>query len=333
MVKSTISIAMCTYNGARFLQEQLDSFSAQTHLPDEVVVCDDGSTDETMEILERWASNVPFEARIVRNEKNLGFAKNFEKAVSLCTKDVVFLSDQDDIWLPEKLARMTEILENSSETAAVFCEAQLVDSRNEALPWKRSDMLLEYMNCFLPYFLTLPEYKIPLLSGCCSVFRREILEKIPTIPEDWGHDAWFFFFAQLCGKMIFIPDSLVRCRVHESNTSHATITEESFSASRKRCSEFYQEAPGAFYFLEPKLRQFLSELEKFQPSKSRERLEKRLLSSFRHFANRERVQRSTLKFLPLWFWEIIVGGYSAWPESWKSVWFDFQKGLSAAKRK
>ena len=323
---------MCTYNGERFLQEQLDSFSAQTRLPDEVVVCDDGSTDNTLDILEQWASSAPFEVRIFRNEKNLGFAKNFEKAVRLCTKDVVFLSDQDDIWLPEKLARMTGILENSPETVAVFCEAQLVDSRNQNLPWKRSEMLLEYMNCFLPYFLTLPEYKFPLLSGCCSVFRREILEKIPTIPEDWGHDVWFFFFAQLCGKMIFVPDPLVRCRVHESNTSRAKITEESFLASRIHCSMFYQEAPGAFCFLEPKLRLFLRELENFQPSKSRERLVKRLHSCFRHFTNRERVQRSTLKFLPLWFWEIIIGGYSAWPESRKSVWFDFQKGLSAAKR-
>ncbi len=92
-----ISIAMCTYNGARFLPEQLASFAAQERLPDELVVCDDGSTDATMEILQDFAATALFEVRVERNPQNLGFVRNFEKTLSLCTGDIVFLSDQDDV--------------------------------------------------------------------------------------------------------------------------------------------------------------------------------------------------------------------------------------------
>ena len=94
---STVSVALCTYNGERFLQEQLDSIAMQTWTPDEVVVGDDGSSDSTLEILERWKQSVPFSVRIERNERNLGFAKNFESTLSRCTGDVVFLCDQDDV--------------------------------------------------------------------------------------------------------------------------------------------------------------------------------------------------------------------------------------------
>ena len=101
-----ISIALCTYNGEKFLREQLDSFSVQTRLPDEVVVGDDCSTDRTVEILEEWAKTAPFRVEIVRNPQNLGYEKNFEQTMLRCTGDVIFPSDQDDVWLPEKLSRL-----------------------------------------------------------------------------------------------------------------------------------------------------------------------------------------------------------------------------------
>lgn len=98
-----ISIAMATYNGAKYLQEQLDSFVTQTRQPDELVVCDDGSSDATVEILRHFAAGAPFAVEIHENEVNLSHAKNFEKALSLCGGDVIFFSDQDEVWFPEKV--------------------------------------------------------------------------------------------------------------------------------------------------------------------------------------------------------------------------------------
>src|SRR3954470_17842517 len=94
------SVAMCTYNGARFLGEQLASVAAQTRPPDELVVCDDRSTDETASLVRDFAAAAPFRVRLHVNERNLGSTRNFERAVSLCEGDLIALSDQDDEWLP-----------------------------------------------------------------------------------------------------------------------------------------------------------------------------------------------------------------------------------------
>ncbi|HIE59179.1 MAG TPA: glycosyltransferase, partial [Hydrogenothermaceae bacterium] len=92
-----ISIALATYNGDTYLQDQLNSYIAQERLPDEMVVCDDVSKDETVAILEAFQKVAPFEVQIIKNETNLGYTKNFEKALSLCSGDIVFFSDQDDV--------------------------------------------------------------------------------------------------------------------------------------------------------------------------------------------------------------------------------------------
>lgn len=98
-----MSIAMATYNGARYLREQLDSFAAQTRLPDELVVCDDGSSDDTLNILEEFARTAPFQVRIFRNDVNLGYAQNFARALERCVGDLVFLSDHDNVWFEDKI--------------------------------------------------------------------------------------------------------------------------------------------------------------------------------------------------------------------------------------
>lgn len=96
MFATTISTAMCTYNGEKYLREQLESIARQTLLPNELVVCDDCSSDETVEIIQDFSRNAPFSVRLMINENNLGFAKNFEKAITLCSGEIIVLSDQDD---------------------------------------------------------------------------------------------------------------------------------------------------------------------------------------------------------------------------------------------
>ena len=122
-----ISIAMCTYNGAQFLQKQLDTFASQTYPPYELIVCDDGSTDATLALTESFARKVPFPVRIFKNERNLGSTRNFEKAIGICDGDLVALSDQDDEWYPDKLARMHRLFEELPEALAAFSNADIID--------------------------------------------------------------------------------------------------------------------------------------------------------------------------------------------------------------
>lgn len=118
---------MATFNGAKYLQEQLDSFLWQTRLPDELVVCDDGSTDATPQILEAFRQQAPFAVRIYRNEANLGYIKNFEKALSLCMGDIIFLSDQDDVWFCDKVETMAAILAKRQDIFVLQTDMVLAD--------------------------------------------------------------------------------------------------------------------------------------------------------------------------------------------------------------
>jgi len=118
---------MATYNVAKYLKEQLDSFMGQTRMPDELVVCDDGSSDETIGILERFEKQVPFSVRIYRNADNIGFTKIITKLIWLCQWDIIFLSDQDDVWVSEKLATVEEAMNSSSSILFVVNLNEITD--------------------------------------------------------------------------------------------------------------------------------------------------------------------------------------------------------------
>lgn len=115
-----ISVAMATYNGGRFLSEQLESLARQSDLPCELVICDDGSTDETLQVLDRFADHAPFPVRVFHNERNLGFADNFLRAASLCEGEAIAFCDQDDVWLPNKLADTVAAFARDSATVLVL---------------------------------------------------------------------------------------------------------------------------------------------------------------------------------------------------------------------
>ena len=112
-----ISIAMTTYNGEKYLAEQLDSILSQTHTDWELIICDDCSTDSTWQILQEYAQK-DSRIKIYKNEQNLGFKKNFEKAIGLCTGDYIALSDQDDVWFPEHLSLLYSIKKDASMSSA-----------------------------------------------------------------------------------------------------------------------------------------------------------------------------------------------------------------------
>ena len=122
-----ISVALCTYNGELFLSQQLDSIFAQELSVSEIVICDDGSTDNTKEILEYYKETFPHIIKIYFNNPGLGVIKNFEKAINLCSGDIVFLSDQDDIWFPNKTIEICNYLQENPDKKAVFHNLELYD--------------------------------------------------------------------------------------------------------------------------------------------------------------------------------------------------------------
>lgn len=122
-----ISIAMASYNGEKYIKGQLDSFLAQTRLPDELIITDDCSTDRTEVIVREFEEVAPFKVIFHRNEKNLGYCGNFNAALMKTTGDIVFLSDQDDVWFPEKIETMVGLAEKNPDMLVLMNDTELTD--------------------------------------------------------------------------------------------------------------------------------------------------------------------------------------------------------------
>src|ERR1700728_1787253 len=123
-----ISVAMATFNGEKYIREQLDSIAGQTLLPFELVITDDGSTDATLGIVENFASVAPFPVKIHRNESRLGYANNFIRAASLCQGELIAFCDQDDIWMTEKFSVCSEFFRDSEVVLAAHSAVTIADS-------------------------------------------------------------------------------------------------------------------------------------------------------------------------------------------------------------
>ncbi len=205
----SISIAMATYNGAVFLQAQLDSLAAQTRLPDELVVFDDGSSDATLEIVRRFAESAPFLVRLSANPMRLGYAKNFEGAISACTGDLIFLSDQDDVWLPHKLARIEREAAARPPALLIMNDAELV--LGDGTPTGLTK---------LGQTLALGLGERGFTTGCCMVIRRRDLPLLLPVPDaDFVHDTWLNQLVLLLDARHVVPEVLQHYRRHGNNTS------------------------------------------------------------------------------------------------------------------
>lgn len=128
-----LSVALCTYNGETYIREQVESILSQTLPVDEIVVCDDGSSDNTLSIIESLRKGTNADIRIHRNETNLGVCANFQKAVNLCKGDIIFLSDQDDVWHNDKVETIVNYFYHNHQKHVVFTDGQLIDGSGKAI--------------------------------------------------------------------------------------------------------------------------------------------------------------------------------------------------------
>jgi glycosyltransferase involved in cell wall biosynthesis len=213
----TISIALATYNGEKYLQGQLDSIALQTRLPDEMIICDDGSTDSTAQIVSKFSMDAPFRVVFLRNEVRLGSIKNFEKVISLCTCDVIALCDQDDIWVPEKLDRQMAMLERDGELGGVFSDAYLIDQQSRRTGgrlWEVNEFTLDaQMKLQHGDGLSDGITKKKAL-GCTLIFRSSLVKEIIPIPACWEHDGWIAWMISIYSKIGIISEALICYRIH-----------------------------------------------------------------------------------------------------------------------
>jgi len=203
-----VSIALPTYNGEKYLQVLLDSLLAQTYSYLEIIAVDDRSTDKTVELLRQYSLLHPH-IKVYVNESNLGFIKNFEKAVSLCNGEYIAMCDQDDYWLPENIIRKVEGIE---EYPAVYCDSFIVHENLDKTGKKISDVFVckTYTNC-LNYTVFSNVY------GHAWMFRRSLYLSAPIFPLYITHDWWLAYNGILKGGVKFLPQPLALYRQHDNN--------------------------------------------------------------------------------------------------------------------
>ncbi len=218
--RPTCSVALCTYNGQKHLPTQWQSLLDQHQQPDEVIICDDQSTDGTVALLRQFATEAPFPVRIIQNKERLGYNKNFEQVLQNCTGDFIFICDQDDQWFPEKIGTMARYMTDHADAQLTFCDAwvtdeELVGRQNRFWEWIRFDdhtqarwQAGESMEIMLDG---------NRVMGCATVVRRSFLTTLLPIPDaipGYIYDGWLGLVSAACAGTHFIDQPLQLYRTH-----------------------------------------------------------------------------------------------------------------------
>lgn len=216
-----ISVALCTYNGEKFLEKQLDSILSQTICVNEIIVCDDKSVDQTKTILEKYSKDNPGIFKIYYNEKNLRSNKNFEKAIKLTTGDYIFLSDQDDLWINTKVEKTLNIFKENPTAEGVFSDATLIDKNDVVLS---KDSGLWDSVCFFEKSIPKPIdlhllliFTQNFLTGatlCINKTVKEFCFPFRTIEDSLLHDEWFALILSERNTLFYSPEKLISYRIH-----------------------------------------------------------------------------------------------------------------------
>lgn len=217
---------MATYNGEKYIREQVLSILNQLGQDDELIVSDDGSKDKTLQVLEEF--NDP-RIKIINGPRR-GLTYNFENAIKNAVGDFIFLTDQDDVWEPKKVERMVAALQTVD---LVVCDAWICDENAASTGKSLYDICKPHKGFWLTLYHT-------TYIGCCTAFSRKILKKLlPFPPHIVMHDYWIGQIADLYYKTTFIPDKLLRYRRHGDNTSALTTGKSPLSLFQKLAYRYW----------------------------------------------------------------------------------------------
>jgi glycosyltransferase involved in cell wall biosynthesis len=218
----SVSVALCTFNGERFVEEQLRSILAQDLPAMEVVVCDDGSTDATLSIVRAVAAESPEATpiRLVHTDRVGGVTRNFDRAIAACRGDIIALSDQDDRWDPHRLRMMVPLFAGDAGPTLVFADAALIDARGETLSGTLQDGLLlsrwerARIDGGRPFDALI---RRNVVTGAACAFTRDLYELATPFPDSWVHDEWLAILAAASGRVVRSSEVLGAYRLHGSN--------------------------------------------------------------------------------------------------------------------
>lgn len=317
-----ISVALCTYNGERFLQKQLASIAAQSQLPYELVVCDDGSIDSTMRLVKEFSISVPFDVRIFNNSPRLGVTKNFELAIGLCRGDIIVLSDQDDVWLPEKLEKISRKFESNSNVGMVFSDAERVDESLQILSERLWDVVGFSVNerriaaqgrileVLLRHFT---------VTGATMAFHSNLRSLVLPIPNGWMHDGWIALLSSCCTEVDFINEPLIFYRQHEFNQ---------IGARRKGLRERWNEAISLqrkIYYGEEiqRYRDAYSRLSYILQRSDRGGILELMERKLQFLVKRSQMPSNRLLRIPHIAWQLFRGNYYKFSYGWQVAVKDF----------
>lgn len=312
-----ISVALCTHNGTAYIAQQLDSLLEQSRLPDELVVYDDASSDDTVSIVEAFVRHSPFQVSLNRNSRTLGVAENFSQAITSCTGDIIFLADQDDVWLPEKIARMVELI-NSAELDWICCDAELVDASLRPLGdtlWRRVGFSSaershaasgKWLDVLLKHYV---------VAGATLAFRSRLRDKLLPIPAGWPYDAWIAAVLAASGRGGLIDAPLQRYRQHPNNTVGGlgrSLAQEIENALQLDRTCYYREEAGRWTALATRL----------ATTNASSEAKTKIAAKLAHIERRAALPANRFLRIPAVVHELCRGGYARYARNWGSIALD-----------
>lgn len=213
------SVAMCTYNGEKYIKTQLESILNQTVAIDEIIICDDGSNDNTIEFISKFQVENPNKISLYSNPINLGSNKNFEKAISICTGDYIFLCDQDDVWRINKVEKIIQHFSENPSTEAVFTNGNLINDKNQKINTHTLWDSVFFMENQLQkpiHLFKLISSKRNMVTGATLCIKKETKEFILPFPniQKYYHDEWIAIIIASRKKLDYITDELISYRIH-----------------------------------------------------------------------------------------------------------------------
>ncbi|MFZ4263460.1 glycosyltransferase family 2 protein [Sphingobacterium sp. HJSM2_6] len=218
-----ISVALCTFNGIKFLDQQLESILSQTVSVDEIVICDDGSTDGSKDLLSVYRSKYPNIIKLFFNETSLGTSKNFELAISKTNGDYIFLSDQDDLWVEDKVKKTLAYFEENISKKMVFTNGLLIDDYGNDLNnslFEKFNFSADVQKQWLDHQFVIINLinRTNKITGATVCFKKELKESFLPIntPCNFWHDAWIGLHAAKYNELGFLTDCLIKYRIHEN---------------------------------------------------------------------------------------------------------------------
>lgn len=215
-----ISVAICTYNGEKYLKEQIDSILSQSLKVDEIIVCDDCSSDSTVSILNNYSRTNPGVFNIYINEENLRSVKNFEKAISLCSGDFIFLSDQDDIWVTTKVEKYIQFFQENPSIDLIASNGYCINEKSEVQDkyaiWDAPQFLKEKNITFNYYEII--SYISNIATGASFGFKKSLVSDILPFPiiKDFHHDEWIALIASSKNTFEMINEKYFYYRIHQN---------------------------------------------------------------------------------------------------------------------